>query len=205
LHRAATGQDADLVAEDDTGRTRRLDVARWGAAALAGDDGLVRRCTAATLDVGCGAGRLTAAVAARGVPALGVDISPDAVRIARRRGVPAMRCDVFGAVPGRGRWRRLILADGNVGIGGDPVRLLGRCRELIAPHGRVLVEVDRPGTGTWRGRIQLRDPATGGTSRAFPWAYVDADSLAAMAGAAALRVCLQWTEAGRWFASLATA
>jgi len=200
LRRAAIGLPAGLEARDEAGRARRFDVGRWCGEPVAGDGGLVRRCTAATLDVGCGAGRLTAAVAASGVPALGVDISPDAVRIARDRGVPALRRDVFGPVPAPGRWQRLILADGNIGIGGDPVRLLGRCRELLAPVGRVLVEVDQPGSGSWRGRLRLR-----GSSHAFAWAYVDADDLAALATAAALRVCTQWTEAGRWFVCLAPA
>jgi hypothetical protein len=125
--------------------------------------------------------------------------------MARERGVAALHCDVFGPVPGHGRWRRLILADGNVGIGGDPVRLLGRCRDLLSPDGRVFVEVDPPGSGTWRGRLRLRDTGHGCTSRAFDWAYVAADDLAELADAAALRICAQWTEAGRWFASLAPA
>jgi hypothetical protein len=62
-----------------------------------------------------------------------------------------------------------------------------------------------PGSGSWRGRLRLRDAGDATASRAFDWAYVAADDLAALADAATLRICIQWTEAGRWFASLAPA
>ena len=41
-----------------------------------------------------------------------------------RRGGAALRRDVFAPLPGEGRWYTALLADGNVGIGGDPVALL---------------------------------------------------------------------------------
>ena len=69
---------------------------------------------------------------------------------------PAARChgaccrSVFQPVPGEGGWDTVLLADGNIGIGGDPVALLTRCRELLAPAGRVLVELDPPGHGAAR-------------------------------------------------------
>jgi hypothetical protein len=143
---------------------------------------------------------LTAALAARGQPALGVDLSPGAVRLARHRGAPALRGDVFAPVPDEGRWARVLLADGNIGIGGDPVRLLRRCRALTARHGRTLVEVDRPGSPTWAGPVRI--VADGVVSTPFPWAYVGIDHLDRLARAAGLRILEQWTEAGRWFASL---
>jgi hypothetical protein len=143
---------------------------------------------------------LTAALAARGCPALGVDVSPAAVGLTRQRGGAALLRDVFGPLPLEGRWRRVILADGNIGIGGDPVRLLRRCAELLAPAGRVLVELDPPGATSWSGEVRLR---TGDThSNPLPWAYVGTDDIAAVAVAADLRCRSTWTEGGRWFASL---
>ena len=53
--------------------------------------------------------------------------------------------DVFGPLPGEGRWDTALLADGNIGIGGDPVALLARVRELLAPEGRVVVDLAAPG------------------------------------------------------------
>src|SRR4051812_28542855 len=68
-----------------------------------GDDTVVKRCSGPTLDVGCGPGRMAHAIAASGVPALGIDISDRAVAEARARGAPALHRDVFGNLPGAGR------------------------------------------------------------------------------------------------------
>ena len=69
------------------------------------------------------------------------------VALARRRGAAVLEADVFGPLPGEGRWATCLLFDGTIGIGGDPTRLLARCRELTGPGGRVLAEVEPPGTG----------------------------------------------------------
>jgi len=178
-----------------------VDVGAWCGAPSASDRGVVARCTGATLDVGCGPGRFTVALARSGVPALGVDVSPAAVALTRSRGGVALRRSVFGRLPGTGRWRHVLLMDGNVGIGADPVRLLARCRALLAPAGSVLVEVGPPGGRCGVATLRLSD--RGRHSAAFRWAYLSVDALPAAATAAGLRVCTQWTEAGRWFAVLA--
>ena len=87
--------------------------------------------------------------------------------------------------------------------GGDPDRLLRRCRDLVDPAGAVLVEVDPPGTPTWSGEVVLTDAT--GVSSPFRWAFVAADALWRLAGDAGLRVADSWTEADRWFANLARA
>jgi SAM-dependent methyltransferase len=178
-----------------------VDLVTWCAAPSETDRALVDRCAGATLDVGCGPGRFTLAVAATGVPALGVDIAPAAVALVRARGGIALRRSVFGRLPGRGRWQHVLLADGNIGIGADPVRLLRRCRELLAPGGTVLVEVGSPGSGSGTATLRLRDGER--CSAPFRWAYLAVDALAGTAAAAGLQVRTQWTEGGRWFAELA--
>ena len=60
------------------------------------------------------------------------------------RGVAALLRDVFDPVPGEGRWETALLADGNIGIGGDPVALLERVRHAGRPG--------RPGRGRSRTR-----------------------------------------------------
>ena len=85
---------------------------------------MLARCEAPVLDVGCGPGRLVGALNARGVPALGIDISARAVEQARGRGAMALRRAVEQPVPAEGRWGTVLLADGNIGIGGDPAALL---------------------------------------------------------------------------------
>jgi SAM-dependent methyltransferase len=188
-----------LTVTGPQGGVIRVDVATWCRRRVPGDAGLLDRCGGPTLDVGCGPGRLAAALLRRGVPALGIDISATAVRLARRRGAIALRRDVFGGTPGAGRWRHLLLADGNIGIGGDPARLLARCRELIAADGEVHVELHPPGVPSWAGRATLR---SADASAPIRWAVVAADDVAAPAVRAGLRVAETWTETGRWFATL---
>ena len=144
------------------------------------------------------------------MPTLGIDLAPAAVEQARARGATALERDVFGRVPGTGRWRYVLLADGNVGIGGDPHRLLARVAALLAPDGCALVELDAPGTPSRRVRARLHSrpagrPAT--RSHWFGWAHVAVDDIAATAHPAGLRVAATWSAAGRdgerWFARLA--
>ncbi|WP_447008867.1 class I SAM-dependent methyltransferase [Saccharothrix sp. DSM 118769] len=177
------------------GGSQVLPVARWhddatGSGAAAGDAAagdaangdavLLDACRGATIDLGCGPGRLVAALARRGVTVLGVDKSPLAVALTRARGGPALRRDVFGRLPGTGRWRHALLADGNIGIGGDPTALLRRTRRLLHRHGTVLVETEPPGCGLWRGPARINGGAW------FPWARVDAQALTAAAEHAGL-------------------
>ncbi len=203
LRDAMSGLPAELLLSDDFGDKTVVNAAHWCRRRLPGDAMLLDRCGGPTLDVGCGPGRLTAALNRRGHPALGIDVSATAVRLARRRGATALRRDVFGPLPGLGRWRRILLADGNIGIGGDPAALLSRCRDLLTERGRLLVEVAPPGTRTWAGQATLTGIAA--TQAPLRWAVVAAGDLATFADAASLRTLEQWTEAGRWFTTLTQA
>jgi SAM-dependent methyltransferase len=187
---------APVTIRHTTGGEHRFDPIAWCRDELPGDATLLTRCTGPTLDVGCGPGRLVGALAGDGRPALGIDISETAVRLTRRRGAVALRRDVFDRVPGAGRWHHVLLADGNIGIGGDPARLLSRCRALLTPGGRVHVEAAPPGTAGWSGRAVVQG---GGELR---WASVPVADLAALAATTAMRVLDTWMEAGRWFATM---
>src|SRR5690349_13512269 len=68
-----------------------------------GDKSILDRCEGPTLDIGSGPGRLTVALAERGIPALGIDITPYAVGLARSSGALVLLRDVFDRVPGTGR------------------------------------------------------------------------------------------------------
>jgi SAM-dependent methyltransferase len=177
--------------------------AHWTGGLRPGDEGLLARCHGPTLDVGCGPGRLAAALAVRGRPALGIDVSAEAIRQARRRGAVALCRSVFDRMPGQGRWRHILLVDGNLGIGGDPARLLRRCTSLLGQRGTVLAELLPPGQQSWVTHVRLRHGER--QSRAFPWAGVAVSDVAELADTAALRVLDLWTEASRWFASLTNA
>ncbi|MFF5992297.1 methyltransferase domain-containing protein [Prauserella flavalba] len=177
-----------------------LAVERWRRPPETGDDLLLSRCTGPTLDVGCGPGRLAAALSGRGVATLGIDSSPVAVRLALRRGAIALRRDVFARVPGEGRWRHVLLADGNIGIGGDPVRLLRRVARLLGPCGSAVVEVDPPGHGLRRERVRVGGPAEAGGW--FGWAWLGMDAVGAAAAEAGLRLRWSGKHERRWFAEL---
>jgi SAM-dependent methyltransferase len=201
LRRAAIGEHAglDLIRVDGIGGNA-VDAVDWSGGLRPGDQALLRRCRGATLDIGCGPGRLAAALARVGQEALGVDISAEAVRQTRRRGAAALRGCVFDPLPREGRWRTILLADGNIGIGGDPDRLLARCADLLHRSGAILVEVARPAVASWRCQVVLRDRDR--ESAAFPWASVNAHDIDELARRCALRVRNLWTEADRWFVDL---
>jgi SAM-dependent methyltransferase len=201
LRRAADGKPAEIHLVDPDGRrtTTRHAVGQW-CQLRAGDAGLLARCTGPTLDVGCGPGRLVAELTAMWIPALGIDISAEAIRQTRRRGAPAQLACVLNSDLQPRRWQHLLLIDGNIGIGGDPRRLLHRCRQLIRTDGDILVELEPPGTPSWHGPVAL---AVGtDVSELFDWAAVAADDLAVLATAVGLAVTETWTEANRWFARL---
>jgi hypothetical protein len=126
-----------------------------------------------------------------------VDVSPVAVSLTLARGAIALRRDVFGPLPGEGRWHSVLLADGNVGIGGDPIRLLRRVRRLVSLSGRVLVEVDPPGSGVRHHPVRVN-----GSGQWFPWAWVGADAVSALAEEAGFETRWLAEGNGRWFSEL---
>lgn len=181
-----------------------LDPARWVAAADEAERSLLADLHGPVLDVGCGPGRLVAHLLASGRTAMGVDPAPRAVALARRRGAPVLQTSVFHLLPGEGRWAAVLLFDGNVGIGGDPVALLIRCRSLLAPGGQILVEVSGP-DGDSR-RLDVRVERGVRVTGWFPWATLAIGHLREVAAAASLEVERVAHVAGptafRWFAWL---
>lgn len=165
-----------------------------------GDFSIVDRCSGPTLDVGSGPGRLTVALAERGIPALGIDVTPYAVHLSRAAGALTLLRDVFDRVPGTGRWMTVLLADGNIGIGGDPVALLRRVAELLRPLGQALVELQPPGSALVSEQIRLRHGNQ--ASAWFPWAYAGVDQIAEIAHDSGLAAKDIWAADGRWFAAL---
>lgn len=196
---ALAGHPCDLLRSD--GSVTQLNVQQWTGAPDASDRFLfLDRCTGPTLDVGCGAGRLAAALTARGIEALGIDISTEAVRLARERGAVAVRNDIFTDVPHPGPWQYALLADTNIGIGGDPERLLRRVRQLLHPDGTILVEVEGTGTGVVREQVRLR--VRGRVSEFFNWSRVGAGAIGDVAAAAGLHRCEVHQMNGRYVAAL---
>ncbi|WP_066370099.1 class I SAM-dependent methyltransferase [Herbidospora mongoliensis] len=182
------------------GRRFPLDVERWCAGTDAADQSVLARCHGTVLDVGCGPGRLVAALAERGHRTLGVDISPAAVAGTRRRGGMALCRSVFEPLPGTGRWTTALLIDGNIGIGGDPVALLRRMAELTVRDGRLIAEAD-PAEVDERHLVCL-DDGSGGLGAPFPWARAGVTALVRHAGTAGWSPADEWSVAGRRFVEL---
>lgn len=168
------------------GMASRLPVEDWTRTADAADLALLSHCAGPTVDLGCGPGRMTAALAARGLPSLGVDVVPAAVAEAEARGGRAVCRDLFEPLPGEGWWTTALLADGNLGIGGDPLALLARVRRLLAPGGRVVAEVHPPGTPS--GPLLAELVCRCGGSSQLPWAVVGADAIGSVAAEVGLAV-----------------
>lgn len=195
-----------LVADD--GRCIDFDVTRWLDEPDAGDRSVLDRCVEPVLDVGSGPGRMVRSCYERGIAALGVDVAREAVALSNRRGGPALRIDVFDELPAEGRWATILLLDGNVGIGGDVSRLLGRVAGLLAEDGRVIAEATagpiEAGLLDAERRMTVRlrvDGAAG--SGVFPWSVVGPAGLQACAASVGLVVADRWRVAGRDFLMLA--
>ena len=202
LYAEALGTGRPLRLRHDDGHVQDYDVGRWTRDADPVDLRLLDRCAGPTLDLGCGPGRLVAALAGRALPALGVDVSGRAVAMARRRGGAAIVRDLFAPLPGEGRWEYALLADGNIGIGGDPRRLLRRIRDLLGPAGTLLAEVS-PLDVDRRGRARIL-AAGGAMSSPFGWADLGAPALTRLAASGGWAVLEDWDDEGRRFLALAT-
>jgi SAM-dependent methyltransferase len=165
------------------GRLLPLDVDRWAGPVTAADESLLARAQGPVLDVGCGPGRLTAALHRRGVAVLGLDVLEPVPVLAHRAGAPVHLASVFDRLPGEGTWGTVLLADGNVGIGGD-----------------VLVELDASARG--RGASRVRLEGLGCASEWFSWSLLGPDGLPDVAHEAGLDVQESWDSGGRLFAAL---
>ena len=191
----------------DDGSVQGLPVHSWlpGSRRLdkAFDQAVLGLCNGPTIDLGCGPGRFVAHLTKLGIPALGVDQSQTAVELARRSGAPARRRDVFDRLPGMGRWGTVLLADGNVGLGGDPTRVLRRAGELMRTGGRCVAEFDPLITGVQSRWVRLESSKTVGPW--FRWALVGVDCATRLAEEVGLAVTALTPVGDRVLASLAAA
>jgi SAM-dependent methyltransferase len=203
--RALTGERCWIRHQED-GSVHGLPVHSW-LGRLRSDHAfeqtMVGLCHGPTIDLGCGPGRLVAHLVARGVPALGIDQSATAVDLARRSGAPALRRDLFGPLPGSGRWSTVLLADGNVGIGGDPWRVLLRAGDLLRIGGQCIVEFDCTTAGVQQRWVRLESANAVGPW--FRWASVGVDGARRLAGDVGLTITAVRTIGNRALATLAVA
>lgn len=197
---AALRDDGRLVLHSDD-VVEEYDVGRWSRAADAVDLSLFDNVDGPVIDLGCGPGRMLVAAAGLGLPALGVDLSLDAARVARRSGAEVVVGSVFDAVPREGRWDTALLIDGNIGIGGDPAALLARARDIVRPGGSIIVET-HPDEHRHRVFTATLSDTHGRTSARFPWAVVGLTPLLSYATRVGLVSHSSWVAGSRSFCRL---
>ena len=192
IYRSAAAGDL-CWARNHYGHRRELPMARWMGGPQTtpedrlADEQVLGHCSPRpTLDLGCGPGRFTASLRQRGIPALGVDSSAAAVEMTRRRGGTAIRRDLFAPLPAEGSWEQILLTDGNIGIGGNPVRILRRAADLLARGGIVIVEIDPAATAFCYELLRWETEQHLG--HWFPWSRMGADVLDVIAHAAGFMV-----------------
>jgi SAM-dependent methyltransferase len=177
---------------------------KWLHTATAADERALGHALPPVLDIGCGPGRHVVALAERGIPALGIDITPTAVAIALGQGALVLERSVFDRVPASGRWCSALLLDGNIGIGGDPERLLRRVVELLSARARVVIELSDRISGMSVSTVRLEFERND-AGPWFRWTRVSIDDLIEIAMDAALEIVDVWqSDDGRSFACLET-
>lgn len=160
------------------------------------------RCRGRVLDGGAGAGRHALELARRGLEVVAVDVDPDAVAVARGRGVPDCRCgDLFEL--GGERFDTVLLMMHGLGVVGDIAglgRFLERLPEVLAAGGQLLcdsadlaVSVDPDdleafrlanGAGRYAGEVRFQLAYDDLEGEWYPWLFVDPETLRLLAAAA---------------------
>jgi SAM-dependent methyltransferase len=96
------------------------------------------------LDVGCGGGRVSLHLQERGQEVVGIDISPGAVEVCRRRGVRDVRlCSIDDVDESLGVFDAIVMLGNNFGLFASAAkakRLLRRFHRLTSDRGRIVAE-----------------------------------------------------------------
>ncbi len=100
------------------------------------------------LDVGCGAGRHSLYLQGKGHDVVGIDISPLAIKVCKRRGLRTARVLPITRISKKlGIFDTILMMGNNFGLFGNPKRarwLLRRFRNLTSEEGRIVAETIDP-------------------------------------------------------------
>ncbi|MGA8904836.1 MAG: class I SAM-dependent methyltransferase [Candidatus Bathyarchaeia archaeon] len=104
----------------------------------------MRYVTGRVLDVGCGAGRVSLYLQKKGFDVLGLDVSPQAIRICKIRGLKNARVMPITKISSKlGKFDTVIMFGNNFGLFGSRKRakwLLKRFHRMTTEHARIIAE-----------------------------------------------------------------
>ena len=201
-HRGLLPDDFREVGERDDGNIQVYDHPRWYFAPF--DDWYphlqkaMNYVRGRTLDVGCGAGRVSIHLQRNGIEVVGIDHSPLAVQVCRERGVKEVSLlPVSRVSAGKlGLFDVIVMAGNNFGLFGSPDRarrLLRRFHRMTTDHGRILAETTDPYAtddpvnlaylarnrvlGRMSGQFRHRERYRNLKSSWFDWLFVSRDEM----------------------------
>ena len=109
---------------------------------------VVERAVGRVLDIGCGAGRYALYLQERGHEVVGIDVSPLAVEVCRRRGLRDARpMSVREVDSSLGRFETVLMLGNNLALLGSPSgakRILKRLHRVVVPGGRLIGDIIDP-------------------------------------------------------------
>jgi SAM-dependent methyltransferase len=199
---------AELIIRRDDGQETPVPVSlffREPAKFTPIDKAAIAHCTGHVLDVGAGSGLHSVVLRDKGLAVTAIDISPHAVEVMKRRGLPDVHCaDVFNFQAGP--FDTLLMLGHGIGMveniaGLD--RFLALAPDLLAERGQVLLHsldvrlTDDPGNlayheanrkaGRYVGEIRLQSEFDGQKGPYCGWLHVDPETLTEHAEAAGWR------------------
>ncbi len=151
-------------------------------------------CRGKTLDIGCGAGSHVLYLQEKGMEVVGIDVSPGAIAVCKKRGVKKAVHENFVAFEGETFDTLLLLMNGT-GLAGTLDKMevfFSKLRSLLNPGGQILLdssdliymfETDGDGgywipeNGAYYGEVTFTMEYKNQKSEPFPWLYVDYNTL----------------------------
>ena len=138
----------ELVERSDGHIALSADAATYFAVPTGHQQLIADQATGRVLDVGCGAGRYALYLQERGLEVVGIDVSPLAIEVCRRRGVRDARVLSLEEVDSSlGSFNTVLMLGHNLGLLGSfhgAKRILTRLGEVVPPGGALIADTLDP-------------------------------------------------------------